>query len=99
MWVGGISEWALFVGSDDGPPRRAARVDRKGRRGDSRGSPTARGGGVARVAAWSERPAPPHHATARDRCVREPQPLGEERSVEPGPIVSAEALIVSDLAA
>lgn len=67
------------------------------------GSPTARGGGVARVAAWSERPAPPHHATARDRCVRgqplPPQPLGEERSVEPGPIVSAEALIVSVLAA
>ena len=55
----------FFVGSDVcvwAEEERGVSVGPCGVHEGKRGSPMARGDAVARVAAWSERPAPPHHS-------------------------------------
>ena len=69
-WALGRSEWAL---SSSVPMCVWAEEERGVSRGPcgvhtgKRGSPMARGDAVARVAAWSGRPAPPHHSLCAAR--------------------------------
>ena len=91
-----------FVGSEEG----AATCGARGSEGKARGLEGLTHGERWRRRAGGGMVGAPRASAPRDRprplCPgpASPQPLGEERSVEPaGPIVSAEALIVSDLAA
>ena len=65
MGVGTFRVGTFVVGSDVcvwAEEERGVSVGPCGVHEGKRGSPMARGDAVARVAAWSERPAPPHHS-------------------------------------